>query len=194
MSRDARRCSTNRWTAALVSRIIHHARRLDEQVLVTCEILDRWYTDRFEQHYTTETGRLFAPDVVAPVGEFCNQPITKLLLLGPTELTRRLEAILGQEYPQVAMVRTDDELIQIVDARVSKAAALAHVAKHYEVPLAQVMAIGDALNDVAMLQAAGLAVAMDNAHPRAKAAAHWVAPSNNHDGVHAALRRYGLCE
>jgi hydroxymethylpyrimidine pyrophosphatase-like HAD family hydrolase len=55
------------------------------------------------------------------------------------------------------------------------------------------MAIGDAANDVAMLKEAGVAVAMDNAHPLVKQAAHWVAPSNNDHGVHAALVRYGLC-
>ena len=57
----------------------------------------------------------------------------------------------------------------------------------------EIMAIGDALNDVPMLQAAGVAVAMDNAHPEVKLAADWVAPSNNDHGVHAALARYGLC-
>jgi hydroxymethylpyrimidine pyrophosphatase-like HAD family hydrolase len=45
-----------------------------------------------------------------------------------------------------------------------------------------------------MLQLAGVAIAMDNAHERVKHVAHWVAPSNNDHGVHAALRRYGLCE
>jgi hydroxymethylpyrimidine pyrophosphatase-like HAD family hydrolase len=44
-----------------------------------------------------------------------------------------------------------------------------------------------------MLQWAGVAVAMDNAHPVVKKVAHWVAPSNDDHGVHAALVRYGLC-
>ena len=90
-------------------------------------------------------------------------------------------------------VRTDENLLQIMDRRVSKAVALQVVAKHYGVKLENVMAIGDAPNDVAMLQVSGVAVAMDNAHPLVKQAAHWVAPSNNDHGVHAALVRYGLC-
>ena len=48
-------------------------------------------------------------------------------------------------------------------------------------------------NDVAMLQTAGVAVAVDNAHERVKQVAHWVAPSNNDHGVHAALVRFGVC-
>jgi len=55
------------------------------------------------------------------------------------------------------------------------------------------MAIGDAPNDVGMLQVAGVSVAMDNAHPLVKDVADWIAPTNNNHGVRAALQRYGLC-
>jgi hypothetical protein len=71
--------------------------------------------------------------------------------------------------------------------------ALQKVAANYGVPLQQVMAIGDAPNDVGMLQLSGIAVAMDNAHDVVKKVAHWIAPSNDDHGVHAALVRYGLC-
>ena len=90
-------------------------------------------------------------------------------------------------------MRADPELLQIMDKRVSKATAVDMVAKQYGIPMKQVMAIGDAPNDVGMLQLAGIAVAMDNAHALVKDEADWVAPSNNDHGVHAALARYGLC-
>jgi hydroxymethylpyrimidine pyrophosphatase-like HAD family hydrolase len=56
------------------------------------------------------------------------------------------------------------------------------------------MAIGDAPNDVGMLQVAGIAVAMDNAHALVKDVADWVAPSNDDHGVSEALRHFGVCE
>ena len=71
--------------------------------------------------------------------------------------------------------------------RASKAAALRRVAEHYGVPMERVMAIGDAVNDVSMLQAAGVAVAMDNAHPAVKQAADWVAPATTTTG---SMRRW----
>lgn len=186
-------------TCKLVLQIIRTARQFDERVLVSCEILDRWYTDRFDpeaaQTHTTETGKLFKPDVVAAVGEFCTQPVTKLMLLGPGELMRTLGALLATRYAQqVSIIRSDEDLLQIMDRRCSKGAALRRVAKHYNIPMEQVMAIGDAVNDIDMLQAAGVAIAMDNAHSLVKQAAHWIAPSNNDHGVHAALVRYGLCD
>lgn len=180
---------------ALARRIIDEARDMYDEVIVTCEIVDRWYTDRLDLSFTTETGRLFKPDVVDTLDSFCSQPITKLLLQGESRIIGRLEPLLVQAYEdQVTIVRTDDELLQIMDRKVSKAIALKAVAKQYGIPMKQVMAIGDAPNDVGMLQLAGVAVAMDNAHSAVKEVADWVAPSNNDHGVHAALRRYGLCE
>jgi Cof subfamily protein (haloacid dehalogenase superfamily) len=177
----------------LVRRLIVEVRAAHPDLLVTCEVMDRWYTDRSDQTYTTQTGRLFKPDIVAPIEEFCTQPITKLMFLGPPQLIDATEPLLdGAWREHVSVVRGDRDLIQIMDRRVSKAVALQKVAAAYAIPMRQVMAIGDAPNDVAMLQSAGIAIAMDNAHARCKEVAHWVAPSNNDHGVRAALLRYGL--
>ncbi|MGA2441348.1 MAG: Cof-type HAD-IIB family hydrolase [Tepidisphaeraceae bacterium] len=178
----------------LVRRLIETARSRFPSVLVSCEILDRWYTDRFDQTYTTETGRLFRPDVIAPLDQFCNQPITKLILLGDKRMIDQLELLMPTLDDKITVVRTDPELIQIMDRNVSKAAALQIVADYYQIPLENVMALGDAPNDVGMLKLAGIAVAMDNAADIVKSAADWIAPSNNDHGVHAALVKFGLCD
>jgi Cof subfamily protein (haloacid dehalogenase superfamily) len=178
----------------LVLNMIDIARDMFEEVLVSCEIMDKWHTDRIDDAYTTETGRLFKPDVVAPVEQFCKAPITKLMFLGDPKILLRIEPLLYEKFgDRVTLVQTDKDLIQIMDKQVSKAIALQKVAEHYGVARNEIMAIGDAPNDVGMLQWAGVAVAMDNAHPIVKKVAHWVAPSNDDHGVHAAMVRYGLC-
>jgi Cof subfamily protein (haloacid dehalogenase superfamily) len=178
----------------LVRRLIQTARSRFPSVLVSCEILDRWYTDRFDLTYTTETGRLFRPDVIAPLDQFCNQPITKLLLLGDKSTIDQLEILLPTADDKIAVVRTDPEILQVMDRNVSKAAALQIVAEHYQIPLENVMALGDAPNDVGILKLAGIGVAMNNASEIVKSAANWIAPSNNDHGVHAALVKFGLCD
>ena len=179
----------------LAARLIEHARDMFDEVIVTAEVLDRWITDRPDDgSHTTETGKLFRPDVICPLQELCSQPVTKLMLLGEPRIVLRLEDTLAENFDgQVTILKTDRDLLQIMHPQVSKAVALQKVASWYGIPMEQVMAIGDAPNDVGMLQAAGVSVAMDNAHPLVKDVADWVAPSNNDHGVHAALARYGLC-
>ncbi len=72
-------------------RVIDDARFLFDQVQVTCEILDKWYTDRFDPSNTTETGRLFKPDVIAPLDTFCDGQVTKLLFLSDPKTVSTLE-------------------------------------------------------------------------------------------------------
>jgi Cof subfamily protein (haloacid dehalogenase superfamily) len=181
--------------AELVQRIIAFSRGLFDEVLVSCEIMDRWFTDRADQTHTTETGRLFSPDVIAPYPSFCTQPITKLMLLGRTEMLSELEQALRDLFDDhISIVQTDRDLIQIMDKRVSKGIALKKVADHYGIRSRQIMAIGDAPNDVGMIKYAGVGVAMDNASEIVKSAADWIAPSNDDHGVHAALVKFGLCK
>jgi len=51
------------------------------------------------------------------------------------------------------------------------------------------IAIGDMDNDVAMLQMAGLGIAMGNAPVNVQAEADWVTDTNNRDGVAVAIER-----
>jgi hydroxymethylpyrimidine pyrophosphatase-like HAD family hydrolase len=55
-----------------------------------------------------------------------------------------------------------------------------------------VMAVGDSLNDLAMIEEAGLGIAMGNAQEIVKQAASWVTSSNNEDGVAVAIRKWAL--
>ena len=55
--------------------------------------------------------------------------------------------------------------------------------------MGQVVAVGDAPNDAAALQAAGCAVAMGNADPQIKAMADLVVADNDHDGIVEAIER-----
>ena len=175
----------------LVLDIIRFARALDHHILVTCEILDRWHTDRLDNTYTTATGQLFQPDEIAPVESFCTGPVTKLLLLGPpTAMASLRPQVLKHFGHAINMVSTDPELLQIMEKQVSKAAALRSLVTRYGVPLENVLAIGDGENDLEMLQECGIGVAVANAAPALKAAANWIAPSPNSHGVLDAIHHF----
>ena len=96
--------------------------------------------------------------------------------------------------PEVEVTSSWIDNIEINPRGVNKGAALAALAERLGIPMAQVMAIGDNDNDVSMLQAAGVGVAMGNATPAALAAADYVTLPCLEDGVAAAIRVLALKE
>ncbi|MBV9688988.1 MAG: HAD family phosphatase [Ktedonobacteraceae bacterium] len=74
----------------------------------------------------------------------------------------------------------------------SKANGVRALAQRLNIPLENVMAIGDNNNDIEMLQEVGWGVAMGHANTAVKAAAKVITSSNTEDGVALAIERYVL--
>ncbi|MDP9382306.1 MAG: Cof-type HAD-IIB family hydrolase [Chloroflexota bacterium] len=85
-----------------------------------------------------------------------------------------------------------DYLIDIVNPDCSKSKALAHLAARYGITLDEVMAIGDQVNDLQLIERVGLGVAMGNAIPAVQERAKVVVGTNAEDGVAEALHRFVL--
>lgn len=74
----------------------------------------------------------------------------------------------------------------------SKGNALHWLAARLGIPANETLAVGDHLNDVSLLSAAGLGVAMGNALPEVKAVAAAVVADHSHDGVAEAIEKWVL--
>ena len=176
--------------AKIARGIIFLAREMYPDVLVSAEVMDRWFTDRFDPAYSAGPGRTFEPDVVGPVQKWADQSMTKLLLLGESQWLKELARAIDRHYPhQVVMAQNEGYMLQVMHATVSKAQALKAVAAEMNVPRDQVMAIGDNANDVGMLRWSGVAVAMANAAPQTLEAADYVTDHHDADGAAHAIRR-----
>jgi 5-amino-6-(5-phospho-D-ribitylamino)uracil phosphatase len=68
-------------------------------------------------------------------------------------------------------------------AGVTKWSAIRRLAGDWNIADAAICAVGDDVNDIPMIRAAGLGVAMGNALPVVKAAADRIAPSHDEDGL-----------
>ena len=77
-------------------------------------------------------------------------------------------------------------------ATAHKGNSLKRFAEYLGYTLDNCMALGDGTNDLSMIEAAGLGVAMSNAHPLVLAAADHVTVSNDEDGVAKAIRDFVL--
>lgn len=80
--------------------------------------------------------------------------------------------------------------IELSPSGVSKARGLRELCARLGIPVEQTMAVGDGDNDMGVLRAAGLAVAMGNAIPEIRAAADAVTDDCDHDGVAKAIERF----
>lgn len=84
----------------------------------------------------------------------------------------------------------DFSLVDVIRAGCSKGAALREWAAHRGIPAAEVMAIGDNLNDLQMLEFAGTPVLMGNALPELRARGWAVTATNDDAGVARAIDDY----
>lgn len=74
----------------------------------------------------------------------------------------------------------------------NKGVALAKLCELLDIHPSEVMAFGDAENDIEMLKFAGYSFAMGNASPKVKAISRYTALPNSEHGVAAAIREYAL--
>src|SRR5438093_770234 len=70
--------------------------------------------------------------------------------------------------------------------------ALELVAQHLGIPLSEIIAVGDNLNDLEMIRTAGLGVAMGNAPPELRAQAGYVTSTNDKEGLAEVIERFIL--
>lgn len=74
----------------------------------------------------------------------------------------------------------------------SKAGGMQTVLDYYSIPVEHSIAIGDSANDVSMLKAAGISVAVGNAHPSILPIVDYVSLTNHEGGVGAAIEHFLL--
>lgn len=92
------------------------------------------------------------------------------------------KAIQGM-FSEVDTLRLNDYRMEIVPRGVSKLTGLLYLGQQLGIKRSEMVAIGDSMDDLEMIEAVGLGVAMGNAPIELKKAADWITRSNNQHGV-----------
>ena len=103
-----------------------------------------------------------------------------------------VETELVSRFPQLKATSSTWNNIEINLKTAHKGVALGRFAESLGLTLANCISFGDGGNDLTMIEAAGVGVAMANAAPEVLAAADYVSCSNDEDGVAKALEHFGL--
>lgn len=115
--------------------------------------------------------------------------ITKFLVTGNQADLDILSAKLAQ-LSEVNVTSSNTNNIEILLAGVNKKTGLDHVVQMMGITWDNVMTCGDNYNDLEMILAAKIGVAMGNGHDSVKAQADFVTKTNNENGVAFAIEKY----
>lgn len=103
-------------------------------------------------------------------------------VLGP--VAKELEG-----FGELSITSSGANNLEINHRDAQKGIAVAHLAHERKIPLEQIMTIGDNLNDISMIQMAGVSFAMGNAALEVKEYAKYITDTNIEDGVGKAILR-----
>ena len=126
-----------------------------------------------------------------PIGDLrpmLHEPIYKIVLfLTPEEMQTPLALAQNCRCAQWF-----DCAFDLISKDGGKGPAMREILAQHHLDISQSIAFGDSGNDIDMIRAAGIGVAMENGTPEAKAAADYIAPDCDDDGIVRTLQHFGL--
>ena len=100
----------------------------------------------------------------------------------PSELTE-VQQLLTSNFPEVEVIKVNDAKLEVLPKGVSKATSLLALGNHLNIKKEEMVVIGSGLDDMEMIEEAGLGVAMGNSPFEVKRKADWITRSNDEQGV-----------
>jgi len=141
------------------------------------DLLTQMERDRGWWHIDTE-----------PLEDVIGEPTLKLTVRHPSLSAERLWTLLADSGLSGFHATTSGApFLEVGAAGVTKATGVAQLCELLDVEPSDVLAAGDARNDLELISWAGVGVAVGNADPITVAAADWVTASNEQDGVALAI-------
>ncbi len=156
-------------------------------------ILTEGPVDEYVMHEVINTGAQvkLVPDLPA----YLRFPIVKMLICGNPDVLAAMESGMADHFRgSLDIYRAEPWFLEVMPRGINKAQGLKMLADHLGFTREDIMACGDANNDIPMLQQAKYSIAMANAVEGVKREAAFITRSNNEDGVAYAIRRFVLDE
>ena len=148
------------------------------------EHLDHYHMEVYRPMYTK--AMTLVPDIYA-FAESCREPVLKLNLYH-ADPEERITTRAQLETPELELVYSEISSLESSAVGISKGSGLERLCGLLGIPLAECIGVGDADNDIPLLKAAGLGVAMGNAPAHVKAAADRVVSDCDHSGCVEAIQ------
>lgn len=122
-----------------------------------------------------------------------DEDIIKVMMIDPQEiLDPAIERLPEEVYKKYSVFKSAPFFLEFTHKEVDKGLGLKRLGEHLGIKKEEIIACGDACNDLSMVKYAGLGVAMDNAVPEVKEVADYITASNNDDGIAKVIEKFIL--
>lgn len=116
----------------------------------------------------------------------------KCILLEHPDYLKVIEKDLKQLRPDLSVARSKPFFLEVMPKGIDKAASIERLANMLSINQEEVIAVGNAGNDLSMVKYAGLGVWVDNVDSELRHEADLIVASNNNDGVAEVVEQYIL--
>jgi Cof subfamily protein (haloacid dehalogenase superfamily) len=167
--------------------------RADPHVQPHLYLADRVYVERrhpLTDAYAADDGLTY--EVVPSLDDLLEDEPHKILTIGAPERVQALGRAVRTAGLPVHAVQSEPVYLEILPSGVSKGAALHSMLDELGITAAETIAIGDNWNDLEMIEAAGLGVAMGHAPAEIRERAGYVCGTAEEEGVRDVIERFVL--
>lgn len=111
-------------------------------------------------------------------------PIIKCLMTADGDYLAKVEKEMKKYWEgKLNIVRSEPYFLEVTEVGIDKASTITNMVKKLGKSVDNLICCGDGFNDLSMIRAAGIGVAMANAQERVRAAADYITKSNDEDGI-----------
>ena len=119
-----------------------------------------------------------------------NAPAVKCIMLENPEYLKSVESKLKESIPHLSVARSKPFFLEIMPQGIDKAKSISILAERLGIKQEEIIAVGNAGNDLTMIEYAGLGVWVDNVAPELRQKADVIVASNNNDGVAEVIEKF----
>ncbi len=129
---------------------------------------------------------------VSSFKDYVDRPAVKCILLENPAYLKEVEKDLLAAMPHLSVSMSKPFFLEAAQNGIDKAASLKKLADKLGIHQSEIIAVGNAGNDLTMIEYAGLGVWVDNVTPELRDKANLIVSSNNNDGVAEVVQKYIL--
>ena len=177
-------------TAAQAQRVINWAK--EEKIHLNLYNNDILYSEDDSYEIQRYCSNLHTNYQVKPFDEIKKDKVNKVLAIdyNNPERINKYEKELGEVFPDLYIVKSTPYFLEFSNPEASKYHAVKFLQKYWNLNDDEILTIGDQNNDIALLQAGGIKVAMGNATDGLKEIADYVTDTVYNNGFVKAMEKF----